>query len=121
MSNTELIELAHAWDRAMVTNDPDAIGRFMADDWIIIGSDGHVVTRATFLGLVKTGALTHDVMTSEDLDVRVYGDAAIVTGRGLSEGTFEGRPFREVERYSCVFVRRQSEWQCVLTHLSRLQ
>ena len=35
-----LIRLAHEWDRAMVENDAEAIGRFMADDWTIIGSDG---------------------------------------------------------------------------------
>jgi ketosteroid isomerase-like protein len=31
----ELIRLAHAWDRAMVENDAEAIGSFMADDWVI--------------------------------------------------------------------------------------
>ena len=38
----DLVEVAHAWDRAMTTNDAAAIGRFMADDWIIVGSDGSV-------------------------------------------------------------------------------
>ena len=28
--NEELIGVAHAWDRAMVTNDPEAIGAYMA-------------------------------------------------------------------------------------------
>ena len=37
----------------MVANDADAIGRFMADDWIIIGSDG-ITDRATFLGVIKS-------------------------------------------------------------------
>ncbi len=38
----------------------------MADDWVIIGPDGRVGDKTTFLGLVKSGALTHDEMTSED-------------------------------------------------------
>ena len=114
----ELIAFAIDWDRAMIENDAEAIGRYMADDWTIIGSDGSVGDKATFLGLVKSGALSHDVMESADLNVRVYGDAAVVTARGLSGGKYQGRTFREVERVSCVFIRQQGEWKCVSTHLS---
>jgi ketosteroid isomerase-like protein len=117
---TELTRLTHEWDRAMVENDAEAIGRYMADDWAIVGSDGSVGDKATFLGLVKSGALTHDVMTSEEVTVRVYGDTAVVTARGVSGGKYKGQAFRELERSSCVFVRQAGKWQCVLTHLSRI-
>jgi ketosteroid isomerase-like protein len=116
----ELIALAHAWDRAMVENDADAIGRFMADDWVIVGSDGGVGDKATFLELVRSGALSHDVMESDDMHVRVYGDTAVMTARGVSGGRYQGLAFRDVERTSCVFVRQGGQWRCVLTHLSRI-
>jgi ketosteroid isomerase-like protein len=116
----ELIDVSNEWDRAMVGNDADAIGRYMADDWIIIGPDGSLCDKATFLGLVKSGVLSHDVMESHDMKVRVYGDAAVVTARGVSGGKYQGQSFREVERVSCVFVRQGGRWRCVLTHLSRL-
>ena len=116
----ELIGLANEWDRAMVGNDAEAIGQYMADDWTIIGADGGVSDKATFLGLVKSGTLSHDVMESYDLKVRVYGDAAVVTARGVSGGKYQGQAFREVERSSCVFVRQEGQWRCVLTHLSRI-
>jgi ketosteroid isomerase-like protein len=60
------------------------------------------------------------MMTSEEVRVRVYGDSAVVTARGVSGGQYQGRPFREVERSSCVFIRQQEQWRCVLTHLSRV-
>lgn len=60
----ELIAVVRQWDLALVTNDPDAIGRYMADDWIIIGADGTTTDKTAFLGLVTSGALTHDVMES---------------------------------------------------------
>lgn len=116
----ELIAVAHAWDRAMVANDAEAIGRYMADDWVIVGSDGRIGNKADFLALVRSGALTHDVMESSELDVRVYGETAVVLARGVSGGRFQGKPFRELERSSSLFVRRAGEWRCVLTHLSRL-
>jgi ketosteroid isomerase-like protein len=117
----ELIALSNDWDRAMVRNDADAIGRYMADDWTIIGSDGSMTDKATFLGLVKSGVLTHDVMESEDFRVRDYGSTAVVLARGVSGGRNNGQAFREVEQSSNVFVKRDGQWKCVLTHLSRLK
>jgi ketosteroid isomerase-like protein len=119
-ADEELIDVSDAWDRAMVTNDPEAIGLHMADDWIIVGTDGSVGDKAAFLELVRSGKLTHDVMESHDLKVRVYGDTAVVTGRGVSGGQYQGQSFYLVERTSCVFVRQQGRWRCVLTHLSQI-
>jgi len=104
----------------MVQNDARAIGRFMADEWTIIGPDGSCSDKARFLGLIDSGALRHDVMESEDVTVRVYGDAAVVLAHGVSGGMYRGQSFREVERQSNVFIRQGTEWKCVLTHLSRL-
>lgn len=116
----ELMALVREWDLAMVTNDPDAIGRYMAEDWIIIGADGTESNKPAFLALVKSGVLTHDVMESEDLRIRIYGDTAVLSAKGVSGGTYLGQRFHEVERASCVFVRQRGQWCCVLTHLSRL-
>jgi ketosteroid isomerase-like protein len=116
----ELIQVAHDWDRAMIANDAEEIGRFMAEDWTIIGPDGRVGDKKTFLDLVRSGALTHDVMTSEDINVRVYGDTAVVVARGVSGGRYAGQPFREEERVTSVFVRQEGRWRCVHTHLSRI-
>ncbi len=69
---------------------------------------------------MQSGALTHDVMTAEDMKVRFYGDAAIVMARAVSGGKYQGQPFRELEQVSDVYVKQQGQWKCVLTHLSRL-
>ena len=116
----ELLRAVEAWDRAMVANDSDAIGQYMADDWTIIGPDGSVGGKPPFLELVRSGELAHNVMESHDLDVRFYGETAVVIGWGVSGGTYRGEPFHLVERVSSVFHRRTSGWVCVLTHLSLL-
>jgi ketosteroid isomerase-like protein len=117
---SQVLAVVHDWDQAMVRNDAEEIGRFMADDWTITGADGITSDKATFLALIRSGDLTHDVMRSEDVVIRIYGDAAVVTGSGISGGLFRGQRFHEVERQSNVFIRNGSQWRCVLTHLSRL-
>jgi ketosteroid isomerase-like protein len=116
----ELIAVAHEWDRAMVTNDADLIGRYMTDDWVIIGSDGRSGDRASFLALIAAGVLTHDEMTSADFTVRSYDNAAVLTSTGISAGRYQGHPFREYEMASNLFVRQDGAWKCAHTHLSTL-
>lgn len=120
MTEPELRAAIRAWDEAMVSNDAAAIGRFMGEEWVIVGQDGSITGKDHFLSLVASGDLTHDVMTSEDMHLRMYGETAIVITRGVSGGAYKGQPFREVERASNVFVLRDGRWVCVLTHLSRL-
>ena len=119
-AEAELIGFMDAWDRAMVANDADAIGAYMADDWAIVGPDGRVGDKARFLELVRSGDLTHDVMETHDPSIRFYGDTAVVIARGVSGGAYRGEPFHLVERVSCVFVRQAGRWRCVLTHLSSM-
>jgi len=118
---TELMKIEKDWSDAFESNDPAAIERFIADDWSIVGPNGKVTDRAAFMDLIKSGALTHSKMDLEDAKVRVYGEAALVTARGISEGTFNGKAFREEERLTDFFVKQNGTWKCVLTHLTRLE
>jgi ketosteroid isomerase-like protein len=115
----ELLKLEEAFADAIVKNDLEGIGRLVADDWIIIDPNGGIVDRTRFFEVIKSGALTHDTMESEDFRVRVYGDSAVVTGITRTKGRFMGQKFRTHERATDVFVRRAGRWECVLTHLTR--
>jgi ketosteroid isomerase-like protein len=115
----ELLKLEEAFADAIVKNDLEGIGRLVADDWIIIDPNGEIVDRTRFFEVIKSSALTHDTMESEDFRVRVYGDSAVVTGITRTKGRFMGQEFSMHERATDVFVRRAGRWQCVLTHLTR--
>ena len=58
-SEEELLKLEKQFAAAIVKNDPEAIERFVADDWIIINADGGIIDKERFLGVIKSGALTH--------------------------------------------------------------
>lgn len=61
----------------------------------------------TLRSRVESGTLSHDVMESDDLRVRVYGNTAVVAARGTSGGKHQEGVFRELERSSCVSVRQE--------------
>ena len=115
----ELLKLEKEFAKAIVRNDLEGIGRLVTDEWIIIDPDGGIVDRTRFFEVIKSGALTHDMMESEDFRVRVYGDSAVVSAVTRSKGKFMGQEFSTQERATDVFVKRDERWQCVLTHLTR--
>lgn len=114
-----LARVLNDWDAAMITNAADPIGAFMDDDWVIVGADGSVTRKDGFLETIRSGILTHDVMTTEAPLIRVHGDCATVIAWGVSGGMYAGAPFRHRERSSSVFIWAKGRWRCVLTHLSQ--
>jgi ketosteroid isomerase-like protein len=118
MMQEELLKLENEFTRAVAKNDVAAIDGFLADDWIIVEPDGGIVDKAHFLGVIESGALSHDKMESTDVRVRVYGNTAVVTALTTSKGKFMGQEFTSCERATDVFVKQNDRWQCVLTQLT---
>jgi ketosteroid isomerase-like protein len=114
----ELVKVEEGFADAIVKNNPEEIRQFVADDWIIINADGGIIDRERFLEVIKSGTLTHEMMESEDMRVRVYGDSAVVSALTRSKGKFMGQEFTTHERSTDVFVRRDGQWRCVLTQLT---
>lgn len=117
-SEKELVEVCRRWDEAMVTNDADEIGKFMTDDWVIVGTEGGITSRQEFLGWISSGTVSHNRMDADEMVVRIYGGAGIVTCRGTSAGHYNGQPFSLYEWSTSVFIRREETWRCVHTMLT---
>jgi ketosteroid isomerase-like protein len=115
----ELLKIEEAFAEAIVRNDVDGIRRLVGDEWVIVDPNGEIVDRTRFFEVIKSGALTHDMMESEDFRVRVYGDSAVVTAVTRTKGKFMGQEFSTQERATDVFVKSDGRWRCVLTHLTR--
>ena len=121
IAEEELLKVEKEFTQAIVSNDLEGIGGLVADDWIIIDPNGDIVDRTRFFEVIKSGALTHDMMESEDFRVRVYGDSAVVTVITSTKGKFMGQEFSTQERATDVFVKRDGCWRCVLTHLTKFK
>jgi ketosteroid isomerase-like protein len=115
----EVLRLEKEFSQAIVKNDAVAVGRLLADDWIIIDPDGGIIDRARFLGVMESGALTHEMMESDDARVRIYGNTAIVTALTTTKGKFSGQAFATKERATDVFVKQNGRWLCVHSQLTR--
>jgi ketosteroid isomerase-like protein len=114
----EVLKVEKGFTDAIAKNDLEAIERFVTDDWIIINADGGIIEKERFLEVINSGALTHEMMESDDIRVRVYGDSAVVSALTRSKGKFMEQEFTTHERSTDVFVRHERQWRCVLTQLT---
>jgi ketosteroid isomerase-like protein len=108
-------QLAATWK----AGDCFAWGAMLAPEWSVIHITGNVITRAQALDMCKTPREPNEDHRVDELSVRAFGDAAVVTGR-TTVTTGGANPSTLTLRFTDVFVRRAGRWQVVASHATRL-
>jgi ketosteroid isomerase-like protein len=113
-----ILRLEQEGREATLKNDVEANDRLLADNWININPDGSVTTKARLMELLKTSPFKIMSIDTDEVMVRVYGDAAVVTGRSTSKraGQAAGEIVTRQVRFTRVYARRQGRWQVVSAH-----
>jgi ketosteroid isomerase-like protein len=116
----ELLAVEAAWDDAIVRKDRAALEGIIAEDFILVGTDGRVSNRSEMLDAVLSSDLHIEPFETRDVRVRIYGKVAVLTGWFVQHGTFQGRAYETSSRYTDVYVKRGGKWRGVLAHATRL-
>ena len=114
----ELKTFGEDWDRALLENDVNEIGSFMADDWVMVATEGGITSKSSFLDYIKPGGLFHSKMDFKIIKMEINGDTGIVVAKGTSGGTFNEKPFSYFEWSTSVFRKSNTGWLCVITMLT---
>ena len=94
-------------------------GALVAPEWSVIHITGAVITKPEALEMCKGARQPGGDYRVDDLSVRAFGDAAVVTGR--TTVTAGGANASTVMlRFTDVFIRRDGRWQVVASHATRL-
>ena len=107
-----------------------ALDQRYADDCIIIGSFGEIITKEQYMEAIRSNSLTYQGVKTRNANVRVYGDTAVVTSIASGQSQLKGQSVGGGEfSCTCVFVRGEtvsnpnpnaqgSEWRLVSAHVS---
>jgi hypothetical protein len=110
----ELIQLQSDWCTALLKKDTALLGSMLADDHTDVSSAGLTMTKADLLVGVSDKANTTTSCVPSNLKVRVYGNAAVVTGLRTVSGTFRGTVFKDRQiLFTETFVMKTGHWQQV--------
>ena len=115
---SELRRIDREWNEAYPRRDVEALGRILADDWTCVDGSGRLVSKAELIERVASNPNPFDSHEFDEFTLRVYGDAAVVTGRLTGRGREGGREFVLSQRYTRVYARRGGAWQAVATQVT---
>src|ERR1044071_8917415 len=104
--------------QAQIHADAAALDRIYADDFIGIGPSGTVRTKPQVLTDFTSHNLKFQSITTDEVQVRVYENAAVETGLSIMVGQDKGKAVPRDNRFTRVWVKQQGRWRLVANHYS---
>ena len=92
--------------------------RNLADDYMLITPGGTMRSKRDVIRELSTPGLKMEPYEPFEVNVRLYADSAVVTGRMLQRFTLGGVRYSNDLRYTDVYVRRKARWVLVSGHTS---
>ncbi len=114
----KLIFMERLWNEAQVNRDARALDAMLGAHFVNTEYDGEVSDRAQFLAGIRDPQFNLTSLSIQDTKVSMYGDSAVVTGTYRTKGTYQGKPYEHVGRFTDTWVFAEGRWQCVASHTS---
>src|ERR1043166_6920676 len=104
--------------QAQIHADAAALKRIYAEDFIGVGPSGTARTKPQVIADFTSGTLKFQSITTDDVQVRVYGNTAVETGRSTMKGQDNGKTVPQDTRFTRVWIKQQGRWRLVANHYS---
>ena len=118
----QLEELAREWAAAELRGDTSFLGETLADDFVGVGPRGFMLTKDQWLSRHEAGSLRYEAFGLDEVQVGLFGDAAITVCRQSARGVYEDENGRfELDdqfRATLVFVKQEGRWELANLQLS---
>ena len=106
------------WAAAEQAGDTERLDALLAGDFAGIGPLGFTLPRRAWLARHRSRDLRYDSFTLAEVQTCVYGQAAVITARNSTRGSYQGHPVPEATRATLVVVSGADDWQLAAIHLS---
>ena len=119
-AESEIRQLESRRIQAMMKADAEELNRVLADDLTYTHSSGQVDTKSQLIESLKSGERKYQTIEPQDVKVRLYGDAAVVTGRAKLKTVSKGQESSFQVQFTDVYAKKKGHWQMVAWQSSRL-
>ena len=116
----ELIRLERVWNDAHVNGDADALDGLWAEDLTVTVPNMQVITKQSAIAIARSGRVKFKRYETSDVRVRLYGDAAVLTGIVERTRVLNGQDVNDKWRFTKMYIRRAGKWQVVAWHASTI-
>src|SRR5262249_16514798 len=98
----EIKKLEETRNQAVLHGDVGKLDRMTSDDYTFVTLRGEMRTKSDILKGFASGSFHYESRQISDLNVRVYGSTAVVTGRSVQKGMENGRDYSGDYRFTRV-------------------
>jgi ketosteroid isomerase-like protein len=116
----EIRELERQRFRAMEKVDVATLNRILSDDLIYTHANGLQQTKAELIGVLGSGDMKYESITTDDVRVRIFTETAVVTGHASIKIKAHGEEQSFKLCYLDVYVKQDGRWQMVAWQSSRV-
>jgi ketosteroid isomerase-like protein len=114
-----LLRLARARSEALVARDEAALAAILAEGFVYTNASGEVLDRAQYLDrYVRAPDVRWHAQALEDVEVRRFGDTAILTARVHDRASLGAQELDAWFRSTFVYVKTAGGWRCIAGHSS---
>jgi ketosteroid isomerase-like protein len=117
-AETEIRQLEIEWGTAYLQRDMAALDRIMAVNYIFTNPLGEVSNKAQNLTAIKSNHVRFESTESDDVQVYIHGDTAVVTARSRFKGSYKGWGIGGRYQYTDVFVKQNGHWRAVASQVT---
>lgn len=115
----EAAKLNRQWMQAYVEHDTAFLERYLSDDYVSTFPDGRVLDKRGEIASLKSGGVAITDMRPREMNVRIYGEVAVITGQSTIRATVDGQETSGEFRFTDVWVK-QNGWQAVASQVTRI-
>jgi ketosteroid isomerase-like protein len=113
-----VLGVSRRWADAERDGNTSLLATLLTEDFVGVGPRGFILTKQGWLDRYSSGSLRHDTFSWGDIEVRVYGDAAVAVGVTASKGSWSGQPISGRSRLTQIIVRADGNWAIAGMHMS---
>lgn len=118
----QIILMDREWANAVARGDVARLDQIFSDDLIVTSGDGKLRDKAGEIDDVRPNPeIKTYFFNTDEVRVRVYKGAAVVTGRARWRINYKGRDIDNERRYTSVYARERGRWRMVALQLTRVQ
>lgn len=115
----QIVELERERLKAMINADSEALNFILSDDLTYIHTTTREDSKKSLIDSLTGGGLSYKSMDTEGVKVRIYGDAAVVTGSAAIKVSSGGRLLEFSILFTDVYAKQEGRWQMVAWQSTR--
>jgi ketosteroid isomerase-like protein len=116
----EVLRIETQWAECALKGDTAGLSSIYSDDLKYVHATGVVDTKQGLLSAIESRAAVYQSIDSEDMDVRVIGDVAVVTSRARIQVKIGGQELKFQALFLRVYLKGNGSWRLAYHQGTRL-